>query len=464
MLKNYIGDRPFYSRMLRLSVPIMIQSGITSFVNMLDNIMVGALGSEEMTGVAVANQLIFIFNLCIFGILSGAGLFSAQFKGRSDMDGIRHTFRFKMIWGIGITVLVMAVFYFFGEALCNLYMQGQDSDIDPVVTLNFAYEYLLIMLVGLIPYTVAQCYASTQRDLSLPMSSMVAGIAAVAINLFLNWVLIFGHLGAPALGIAGAAIATVISRFVELLIVAIWTHTHKTVFPFIKHAYRSLYVPKKLVFQILAKGFPLMLNETVWALGIAILGQCYSMRGLDVVAANNISQTFLNVFAVTFRSAGVAIGILMGQNLGAKNWIKAKDEAPKMVGFSVSLGFLTAITFAVSANFIPALYETTEAVRDLAVSLILITACIQPLEAYVHSSYFILRSGGRTGITILFDCGYVWGLTIPVAAILSYATDMPILPLYAIIQGLTLVKCVVGFLLVNKGIWIRNIVDEKETA
>ena len=239
----------------------------------------------------------------------------------------------------------------------------------------------------------------------------------------------------------------------------IWTHTHKTVFPFIKGAFRSLYVPKKLVGQIIAKGLPLMLNETVWALGIAILGQCYSMRGLDVVAANNISQTFLNVFAVTFRSAGAAIGILMGQILGAKHWDKAKDESPKMMAFSVALGILTGGLFAACSGIIPHFYETTESVRHLATQLMLITACVQPLDAYVHSGYFILRSGGRTGVTILFDCGYVWGISIPVAAILSYLTPLPILPLFAIVQSLTLLKCVAGGILVRKGIWIRNIVD-----
>jgi len=464
MLKKYIGNRDFYSKMLKLSVPIMIQNGITAFVNMLDNIMVGDLGSEAMTGVAVANQLVFVFNLCIFGILSGAGLFSAQFKGKSDHEGIRHTFRFKMIAGIGITVFVIALFFFFGRELCDLYMQGEKGDMDPVLTLDFAYEYLLIMLIGLLPYTVAQCYAGTQRDMALPMSSMVAGVVAVLVNLFLNWALIFGHLGAPALGVTGAAIATVVSRFAELAIVVIWTHTHKKAFPFIEGAYRSLHVPKKLVGQILIKGFPLMLNETVWALGIAVLAKCYSVRGLDVVAANNISQTFLNVFAVTFRSAGVAIGILMGQHLGARRWDRARNESPKMVTFSVLLGLITGIAFAACSGFIPNMYNTTEAIRRLASILMVITACVQPLEAYVHSSYFILRSGGRTGVTILFDCGYVWGISIPVAAILSYQTSLPIIPLFAIVQALTLIKCVAGGILVHKGIWIRNIVDDKEPA
>ncbi len=464
MFKKLIGDKAFYNRMLSLSVPIMIQNGITAFVNMLDNIMVGAVGSEQMTGVAVANQLIFIFNLCIFGIMSGAGLFSAQFKGKSDHEGIRHTFRFKMIAGTVITLLCIGIFFFFGRPLCNLYMTGEESGLDPVATLDFAYEYLWIMLIGLLPYSIAQAYASTQRDMALPMSSMVAGIVAVLVNLGLNWVLIFGKLGFAPMGIRGAAVATVISRFVELAIVVLWTHTHGKAFPFIRGAYRSLRVPKKLVLQIMSKGLPLMLNETVWAMGIAVLGQCYSVRGLDVVAANNIAQTFLNVFAVTFRSTGTAIGILMGQLLGAGKWKRAKDESTKMIAFGVFLSILTGIAYALCAEFIPDMYNTTDGVKTLATWLMIITACALPLDAYVHAAYFILRSGGRTGVTILFDCGFVWGISIPAAAILSYATSLPILPLYAVIQGLNLIKCIVGGILVHKGIWIRSIVDDGKKA
>lgn len=462
MLKKWIGDRDFYHRLLALSVPMMIQNGITAFVGMLDNIMVGAVGSEQMTGVAVANQLIFVFQLCIFGTLSGAGLFGAQFSGNSDHLGVRYTFRFKMIFCTAITLAATALFVFCGKPLCNLYMTGESGGMDPTLTLNYAYEYLLIMLIGFLPYSWSQCYASTLREIGRPVPPMAAGIAAVFINLILNYILIFGHFGAPAMGVAGAAVATVISRFAELGIVAVWTHANKKTLPFIQGVYRSLKVPGALVLQILSKGFPLMLNETFWAAGMAILAQCYSVRGLDVVAANNISNTFLNVFSVTFKAVGMAIGIILGQQLGAGHKQCARRDAPKMIVFSVFVSILTGAIFAACAGWIPDFYNTSDTVRGLATGLMLITACTMPLDAYANACYFTLRSGGKILITILFDSAFTWIVLIPVAVILSNFTPLPILLLFATVQGMNLIKCILGGILVKKGIWIRTIVTNQE--
>ncbi len=459
MLNKIIGDRDFYNRILSLSVPMMIQNGITAFVGMLDNIMVGAVGSEQMTGVAVANQLIFVFQLCVFGIMSGAGLFGAQYSGNGDHQGMRYTFRFKILFCSGITLAAMGLFLLWGKPLCNLYMTGEEGGIDAALTLKYAYEYLLIMLIGFLPYSWSQCYASTLREAGRPLPPMVAGVVAVTVNLGLNYVLIFGHFGAPKLGVAGAAFATVISRFAELAIVAIWTHRHRKELPFIKGAFRSLKIPGKLVLQILGKGLPLMLNETVWAAGLAVLSQCYSLRGLDVVAAINISNTFLNVFSVSFKAVGQAIGIVLGQQLGAGHKECARRDAPRMIAFSVFVSIITGAAFALCSGWIPNLYNTTENVQGIAMWLMVITACSMPLDAFSNAAYFTLRSGGKIFVTILFDSAFVWLVMTSTAMILGNFTNLPILPMYAIVQGLNLIKCVLGWILVKKGIWIRSIIS-----
>ena len=174
MLKTLVGDRNFYKNLIRLTLPIMIQNGITNFVNMLDNIMIGAVGTAPMTGVAIANQLFFVFNLCIFGAVSGAGIFGTQFFGSGDHDGVRHTFRFKLIFCSLITFLSIALFFFCGEPLLQLYMQGEQGVTDAAATLYHAKNYLQIMLVGLLPYTVVQCYSSTLRESANPTPPMVA--------------------------------------------------------------------------------------------------------------------------------------------------------------------------------------------------------------------------------------------------------------------------------------------------
>lgn len=458
-LRTFVGDRDFYRRLMFLSLPMMVQNAITAFVGMLDNIMVGSLGTESMTGVSVANQLIFVFNLCVFGAMSGAGLFGAQFFGKGDREGVRYTFRFKLISGLLLTGLCMALLFFFGEPLCNLYMKGEGGSLDAAATLSEAKQYLNIMLFGFIPYAVGQCYASTLRETGLAAPPMVAGVVAVCVNVALNYVLIFGHFGLPALGVSGAAIATVISRFVELAVVVIWTHAHTERAPFIRGAFRSLYVPRRLTGQMISKGLPLMLNETAWAVSIALVGQCYSLRGLDVVAAYNISQTYFNVFSVAFKSVGIAVGIMSGQTLGAGQTVRAKEESNRMMAFSVFVSIVTGALYALFAQWIPLLYNTTDTVRSLATALMVLTALFMPIEGWVNASYFILRAGGKSLVTFLFDSGFSWGILVPVTVVLAYWTGTPILLLYTVVQALNVFKCAIGVYLVSKGIWVRNIID-----
>ena len=461
MFHKLIGNKAFYRRVLILMLPIMIQNGITNFVNMLDNVMVGSIGTNEMTGVAVVNQLIFVFNLCIFGVVSGAGIFGAQFFGNGDHNGVRHAFRFKILSGLLITTLAILLFVFGGEWLIRLYLQGEGDATAAQASLGFAQDYLQIMLIGLIPYTIVQCYSGTLRECGQATPPMVAGVIAVLINLSLNYILIFGHFGAPRLGVVGAAIAKVISRYSELLIVAIWTRTHANKAPFIRGAFRSAYVPKQLVGRILAKGFPLMLNETMWAAGMATLSQCYSTHSLNVVAAYNISTTFFNVFAVAFLSAGVTIGIILGQELGANELDKAREDSQKLIFFSFAMSIGIAITYAIAANWIPLIYNTSDEVRLLATRFMQLTALAMPFDAIANSSYFTLRSGGKVLITFLFDSGFVWCVCVTTVYSLSAFTSLSILWVFFICQMLNLVKAVAGIILVRKGIWIRNIVTEQ---
>ena len=457
MLQSLVGNRTFYRRIFRLMLPIMVQNGITNFVNMLDNIMIGAVGTAQMTGVALTNQLIFVFNLCIFGAVSGAGIFATQFFGSGDHEGVRHTFRFKLLFCSLITALGIALLALQGEPLLRLYMQGDGGVTDAVQTLHHAKSYLAIMLLGLFPFTAVQCYASTLRESGNPTPPMIAGVIAVLVNLAGNYILIFGKFGAPALGVNGAAIATVLSRFVELAVLAVWAHGDRKTFPFMQGVYKSLYIPRKLVGQLFIKGLPLMVNETLWASGIAIVNQCYSTRGLDGVAANNISQTFWNVFAIAYMAVGNAIGILIGQMLGGGKLKEAKDSANKMIAFSFVIAVAVGIIYSIFAEFIPMVYNTEPEIRHLATRLMQITAIVMPFEALTHASYFTLRSGGKMAITLVFDSGFMWCINVLLAVVLSRFTSIPFIWLFTIIQMTTILKSVFGILLVRRGDWVRNI-------
>ncbi len=455
---KYIGDKKFYKMALSIAAPIMIQNGITNFVSMLDNIMIGRVGTEQMSGVAVANQLLFVFNISMFGMVSGAGIFGAQFFGSRNMEGVRDTFRFKVVSMTLMTLLGIALLFFRGDFLISLYLQGKSDMGSAAATLAYGISYLRIMLIGMLPYAFAQIYASTLREMGETMAPMRAGMAAVCVNMVLNYILIFGKLGAPRLGVAGAAIATVVSRFVECGCIALWTHRRSEQLCFIKGAYRSLRVPGGLTRRILVKGSPLMVNEFLWSLGMATLTQCYSLYGLTVVAGLNIATTLSNVTNVVWLSMGNALSIIVGQLLGAGKMEEAKDTDRKLIFFAVTSCLFVVAALLLLAPVFPQIYNTSGEVRTLAMRLILVTACFAPVQAFLNAAYFTLRSGGKTGITFFFDSGFMWLCSIPAAFVLSRYSGFPILATYILCQALEILKCVLGFVLVKKGVWLNNIV------
>ncbi len=458
--QKYLGDRAFRQMVLRIAVPVMVQNGITNFVSLLDNIMVGQVGTEPMSGVAIVNQLLFVYSLCIFGGLAGAGIFTAQFYGQEDHEGIRQTFRYKLLTGLLLTAATFAVLLAAGEPLISLYLNESAEGGDLVSTLRFGQSYLRIMLAGLPAFMLAQVYSSTLRECGETLLPMRAGIAAVLVNLVGNWLLIYGHLGLPALGVDGAAIATVISRYVEMAIVMAWTHRHRSRNPWVVGLYRSLHIPAERVKQFFVKGFPLLVNEALWSSGMATLTQCYSMRGLSVVTAQNISSTISNLFNVVFLSMGTAISIIVGQRLGANRLKEARDLARKLIVFSILMSTGTALLLVCAAPFFPRFYQTGEDIRALATQLMIVNAVFMPMNAFTNACYFTLRSGGKTWITFLFDSACLWAISIPIAFILSRYTDMYIVWMVVCVLSSDLLKCALGFHLVRKGVWVKNIVGK----
>ena len=458
MLRKYIGDRAFYRRVLTVALPIIIQNGITNFVSLLDNIMVGQVGTVPMSGVSIVNGILFVFNLCIFGASSGAGIFTAQFHGSGNEEGIRHTFRFKFLVCTLLTLAGIAIFLFGGKFLIGLYLTGEGDAAIAAGSLEYGLKYLSVMLWGFIPFALGNAYASTLRETGETMVPMVAGIVAVFVNLILNYVLIFGHFGAPAMGVEGAALATVISRYVELIMVAGWTHLRADRHGYIRGVFRSFYIPGKLLKSILIKGMPLLGNEFLWASGMAIMNQCYSTCGLDVVPAMNISSTLLNLGSVVFLSMGNSVGIIMGQMLGAgHSEAEIRDYNRKLIAFSVVAGGSFGAVIILFSGLFPQIYNTTDAVRLLATQLICVAAAMMPFNSYTNATYFTLRSGGQTMVTFLFDSCFVWTVCVPLAYLLSRFTALPILPLYIICQGTELIKCALGAWMLRQGKWIQNL-------
>ena len=471
--QKYIGDKAFYKRYLMLAIPMIIQNAITNLVSFLDNIMVGQLGTELMSGVAIVNQLIFVYNLAVFGAVSAASIFGAQYFGKGNHKGHMYSFRFKLYAALLVTAIAMTLFITNGTGLISLYLTDTAGNGATEVALAYGKEYLEIVMIGLIPFAVTQAYATNIKETGQTFVPMVASFAAVGSNAVLDFLLIFGIGPIPKLGVAGAgrgrnqrrgggvagaAIATVMSRYIETIIVVLWAHKNRDKNRYLEGAYRGIGMPFGEFKTIFIKGLPLMLNELLWAAGMTTVTQCYSVRGLSVIAGLNIATTITNLFNIVFIQLGACISIVVGQYLGAGELEKAKDADNKMIVFSVFCCSVMAAVMLLVGGFFPQIYNTTDEIKSLATSFIAVSAIIMPFCAFTHSSYFTLRSGGKTLVTFLFDSVFTWVIVVPVAFVLAKYTALGIVAVYFLVQATELIKVVIGYFMVKSDVWLVQMV------
>ncbi len=458
-LKDIFGNKTFNKLVVAIALPIVLQNGITNLVSLLDNIMIGQVGIEEMNGVSIVNQLMFVFNLCIFGAVSGAGIFTAQFYGRGDSENMRYTVRYKIYSAVVAVILFGVILIVLSDVLIRFYITPDGSGADPERTAVLGKEYLFVAIWQLPFFALAQVYAGTLREANQTKIPMLSSFAAFLANFLGNYILIFGKLGLPAMGVKGAAIATVIARFIECSILVIYSHTHTQTHPAFKGLYSSFKVPKQLTINITKKGLPILINETLWAVGVAILALCYSLRGLAVVNAYTIASTINNLFSVVLLALGNAVAIILGNYLGAGKKEEAVIANVRLVSISVASSIIIGIVLASISWVFPELYKTTEEIKQLATSFIFIFAVFMPVNSYINCTYFTLRSGGKTIITFLFDSVFECFLAVPTAYILVSFTTLSTPIIYAIVLALWFIKVVAGIILIKKRIWLNNLTE-----
>lgn len=460
-LKNrWIGDKVFYQAMITIAIPLIIQQLFNSFVNMLDNIMIGQTGTLPMSGVSVANELILVFNLAVFGSLSAISIFGSQFAGKKDTEGQRYCFRLKLIVEMSFALLCAMILLVFGKQLVLLYMSSENNTAAQIEeTMNYALTYIRIMIIGFFPYGLAQSIATSIQETGETRVTMIASVSAVLTNFLGNSLLIFGLFFFPKLGVAGAAIATVISRFVELTILTTFVLKHRDRFSFFSGTFHHFHVPLSLTKDITIKGIPLVVNEILWSMGLAALMQCYSLRGIDALASYNIANTIENLFFGFNYAMGNCVAIMVGQKLGAGEIEDAIDRDHKLLFFTTFLSALLGMTLCLTAGFFPQFYDVEPSIRNLATDLLRVCGICMPIAALYNACYFTIRCGGKTIITFLFDSAGTVCISFPIAYFLAHFTNLSMLQMFWILHLVDSYKAILGGILVNKKIWVNNLVD-----
>ncbi|MBE0701422.1 MAG: MATE family efflux transporter [Acholeplasmataceae bacterium] len=448
MIRSLIGDKKFYKTLFAVTIPLVIQQLITTSVQLVDNVMVGRLGESAIGSVSVVNQLYFVVILVTFGVMSGAGIYSAQYFGSKDYDKLRQSFRFKILSAFVIGLFSIAIFTLFGEFFLGLFTENE-------TTIANGVGYLNIVKWGIFPWTISIAISNTFRETGVTKPLLKISIATILVNTGLNFVLIFGLLGFPALGIIGAAIATLIARFIELGLTLILLKKRGEVFNTkIKDVFK---INKVILTSIIVMMIPLTLNETFWSVGQTVFLHAYSRRGDSALAAMNITGAVSQLVFVTFGAMATGIAVLVGNTLGSNQLEVAKDNSKKLIAFSVFFAvFMGFILFGLSF-FILDVYDVSDMTRNIAAFNIRVNALFIPIYSFNVAIYFTLRSGGDMRSTLMMDAGYMWIIPVPMALILSYLTTLPVSYMFLIVQSLDIPKMMFGLYRYQKGHWIKNL-------
>ena len=443
----------FYKRVLGIAVPIAIHNLMISAINMADVFMVGQLGEEAIAALGISNQLMFLLILFLFGMGSGGQIFVSQFYGKGDLLNLRRVM--GVILGLGICVSFAAFVgaRFFPEAIVGLF--SHDA---PVV--KYACEYLRIVSWSYIFTAVSFIYQVVLRSTDSPRLPVYSCAMALVINVFFNWILIFGHLGFPAMGIEGAALATLIARIAETIFTLAYAYIRNLA---AAAKFSELISAKKdLLKQLFVTAMPVFFNEMTWALGILALNWIYAKLGTESIAAINISESVTKLFFAAFIGIGNAGAVVLGHDIGAcveseKVW----KTSVRLVKLAISTGLFLSLLVFLFTDPILSVYNISESVYDLAYKSTLVWIFFLPIVAFNNLNIVgILRSGGDTKAAFLIDVGALWVIAVPLSFAGVAAFGLPLYWVLVLSKSEEAIKFIWGFKRYVSKKWIKNLVKE----
>ena len=441
-------NKEFLRRFLKISMPVMISAFISFLVSFLDNVMVGTVSNEAVSGVYAANEVTYLVNLAGSGILEGAGIFNEQFTGANDTEDTKQCFCYKCIVALLFLLIVMPVVYFFGQYLIYLFCY---RDSNYLKILEEGKNYLYIVALSYIPFMIGYVYSTSLREIGKTKHAMISSMVAVVANVFFNFIFII----VLKQGAIGAAIATIIARVLEMFYLIFISSINK--FSFCDKAFKNFKIEKELFKKITSKGWLLFINEIGFSVGTVMQSLAFSQRD-GVLSSISIVTTISNIFMILINGLSVGIGVMVGSSLGSSDFEKAKSDNKNinLLGFYTSV-FIGLILISLS-YVLPKLFtEVTDEQKLLATKLIIIYGSLLWANCLSLTSYYTLRVGGKTLLTFLLDSGTMLVFYVPLSWILAMATRLDMIYIYLIIRSLDVLKASLGIYLMKRGSWVNNL-------
>ncbi|MDR1108186.1 MAG: MATE family efflux transporter [Spirochaetaceae bacterium] len=456
------GPASFYRETLNIALPVMLQQFIMSMVSLIDNFMVAGLGDISMAAVNVANQINFIFIVVVNAICGAGGIYLAQFKGAGDEDGMRHAYRFKVIFALAVSLVYFILCWTIPQGMIMMMTRGNAAQ-DEIVAIGAAY--LRLTSFTLVPLVISSAIGSSFREIGLPKIPLLFSAAATLINTIGNWLLIYGNLGAPRLEVPGAAVATIIARLCEMA--AFLFYIHRRHAPFYAKFRTLFHTNKPLIRNILSKSGMMFLSEASWISSETIMTALYNGRGgAEVVAGMAAGWTIANIFFLLFGGIWTAATVVVGGSLGAGKLEEARVKAQWLKSGAVVAGCIISVAGAGAATLLIPLVFTnlTTPARGISLGLVYVILFYLPLWCLLNSQFAISRAGGDTAMGMYADVSVNTLLFVPGAFFLALGTSLDPVTMFAMLKITDIAKYLVARHFFKKERWVRNLARENRTS
>ncbi len=446
-MKKYF-DKLFFKSALIIAMPIVIQQLVTSLAQLVDNIMVGTINGQAIAGVGAVNSIFFVLMTSSFGISEGASIFIAQQFGANKRDKMANSLAISFSIIFVMAGLALTFINVFDEQLLRLFIH--DNSNEALAAMNYGLDYLNVLVWGYWLLMINVVIGSAFRAIGQTKVPMVAGIVAVITNTSMNFMLI------PILGVKGAAIATILSRVIEFVILIYTLKYKQSAFEFNLTSFTTIKLEQFK--QMITKMVPLTANEFLWGFGTSTLMAFYGARSIVDLASVQITYTIANILFVAMSGFGVAVAVLIGQKLGRDQFEEAIENSRKLMALAVVIGICFLLLAQVIALVIPALYGNVEPIIQVqSANLLRIIGLVYPIYVMTVTFFFTLRAGGDTLGVLIMDAGTMWGISIPVGFILVNFTNAPLYVIFIGVQSFEFIKMAIGYYRYRKHNWVQNI-------
>lgn len=441
----------FYKKFFILMLPMALKELISSLTNLIDTIMIGRLGDAPIAAIGIGNQVYFLFTVFLFGISCGAGVFSSQFWGKQDIPKMRKILGLNILLAMGLALVFIFAAVTFPVQIFNAFKAAPEA-------LNEGVTYLRIVCIGYFATAITTAFDSSvccSEKAALPFIVRAIGLL---VNVVLNWILIFGRLGAPAMGVKGAAVATVIARFSELAVMLSAVYGRKMIQA---ASFKELFtISKEIVVKFFKTSSAVILNEMAWALGTTAYSWVFARISPEAIVVITIVQNIERLMLVFFHGGGNAGGVFIGKAVGAGNYEEAYEYGKRLAVLSVITSVVLSLIFVAARPIILMPYQVSAEVYNQSMNLLAVVAVMMNIKALTFLLIVgVFRNGGNPGAAFLIDIGCVWLVGVPMVTLGGLVLHLPLLISYAMMCSEEIVKVIISVTYFKKKKWMRNVVS-----